>query len=64
MTRKPQAQIDADRQNFILARKQLIPTGCCNFCGWIVPKLALWCSSGCAQDFAAEKAELLARDGR
>jgi hypothetical protein len=35
------------------ASKPLYPTGRCNFCRFTVPAKALWCSTGCAQDYAA-----------
>lgn len=56
---KPQAQIDAERREFILSKKQLVPNGTCHFCGFSVPKLAHWCSSYCAKQYDAEKAGLL-----
>lgn len=57
---RPYAEIKAARRAAILARAPLIPKGECHCCGWGVPKLALWCSFSCAQDYAAEKAEILA----
>ena len=56
--------MEADRLAMYLAHRHPAPKCRCNFCGLIVPPKALWCSTSCAQEFAAEKAELLARDGR
>lgn len=56
---KPMAEVDAERRAAILAGAALIPKGSCHYCGWDVPKPALWCASACAHDFHAEKAELL-----
>lgn len=61
---KTYAEIKAARQQLILSRKPLIPCGTCHNCGWKVPAKAHWCSGACAEDFDAEKAELLARDGK
>lgn len=57
--RKTMAQIDAEREQQILSRKPLAPKGTCNYCGFSVPKLALWCSSPCANLYAEEKERLI-----
>lgn len=59
-----QSELKAERLNMYLAHKPLHPKLRCNFCALAVPPKALWCSTSCAQDYAAEKAELMARDGR
>lgn len=56
---RPYAEIKAARQAAILARAPLIPKDRCHCCDWPVPKSALWCATACAQDYEAEKAELL-----
>lgn len=58
---KPYAQIAAERRQAILDRKQLVPNGTCHYCGYAVPKLAHWCGTPCAQDYAAEKEALSVR---
>lgn len=63
MTRRTQAQIEADRRNFILSKKQLVPNGECHYCGYAVPKLAHWCCSGCAKEYESEKEALTLRHG-
>lgn len=63
MTRKSQVQIDQERRDFILSKKPLLPNGECHYCGWSVPKLAHWCSTGCAREFESEKEALTLRHG-
>lgn len=53
-----QAEIDATRRQAILANAPLYPKEACHYCGWKVPRLALWCSSPCAQEYAKERADL------
>jgi predicted nucleic acid-binding Zn ribbon protein len=48
MTRKTPEQAAADRRKMMLSEKPLVPDGFCHYCGWSVPKLAHWCSTGCA----------------
>lgn len=52
------ADIDAARRAGILAGKPPAPKNECNYCGYHVPPRALWCSTGCAQEFEKEKREL------
>lgn len=61
MASKPMAQIDAERRAFILAKKQPMPKGECNYCGHKVPPLAIWCSGSCAREFDSEKEAIRAR---
>lgn len=59
--RKTKEQIDAERREFILSGARLVPKKACNYCGFSVPPLALWCSSSCAREFASEKEAIAAR---
>lgn len=43
--------------------KPVVPNGCCRFCMYKVPPRALWCSTECAQDYAAETRQLQAEGG-
>lgn len=58
-----QAEIDAARKAAILAHAPLYPKMTCHCCGTKVPKLAIWCSGGCAREYAAEKEALTLRHG-
>lgn len=54
------AEISATRQAAIKAGAQLIPKGECYFCAWTkIPSRALYCSFACAQDYEAERKDLL-----
>lgn len=57
---RPYVEIAATRRDAILKRAPIIPKERCHCCDWPIPKLALWCSSSCATDYEAEKAEILA----
>lgn len=61
MTRKTIAQIDADRRNFILSGKPIIPTGRCLYCDFSVAPKVLYCDAACAREFAAEREAIAAR---
>lgn len=54
------AAVTAQRRADIKAGKPLLPKQACHFCGYSVPRLALWCSSECAVSHANERAELAA----
>jgi hypothetical protein len=58
-TPRPYVEIAAERRAAILAGARLIPKSCCHFCAYAVPRGALWCSTLCAQDFEAERKDLL-----
>lgn len=53
-----QAEIDAARKQAIVANAPLYPKCACHYCAYKVPKLALWCSSDCAVEYAKERADL------
>ena len=57
-TRKPAEKAAADRLKMMTSGKPLVPDGFCHYCGWSVPRLAHWCSSPCATEYANEKAAL------
>lgn len=58
---KPYAEIKAARRDAILSRAPVIPKGACHHCAWeLLLKGALWCSADCAEQYEAEKAEILA----
>lgn len=62
MSRTPRsyADIAAARKAAILSGAPIHPKGTCHMCDFHVEPKALWCSTLCAQEFHAEKAELLA----
>lgn len=49
------ATVAARRRADILAGRDLIPSMACHYCGAEVGKGALWCSTDCAKDYAAER---------
>lgn len=49
------ATVAAKRRNDMVSGRSLVPAGGCHFCGHMVGKGALWCSTGCAQDYATER---------
>jgi hypothetical protein len=49
------ATVAATRRADILAGRALVPKGTCHFCGCVVGRGPLWCSTGCAQEYTAER---------
>ena len=60
--RPPQSEVDAARTAAILARSPLIPKCTCHYCGWDVPRGALWCEYSCAQEYEAEAKTLTGKE--
>jgi len=52
------AEIAAKRSASILAGAKQIPTGACHFCGYALPKPALYCCADCSKEFQKERAAL------
>lgn len=61
---KPYAQIKAERNAKQLSNKPLVPGMYCHNCDWKLPVKGHFCCGACGEDYEAEKAELLARDGK
>lgn len=55
---RPESEMKQVREAEMRAGKQIVPTGACHYCDWELGKGALWCSSECASDFAAERSAL------
>lgn len=56
--------IKAERNAKQLSNKPLVHGMECHNCGWRLPVRGHFCSASCGEDYEAEKAELLARDGK
>lgn len=49
------ATVAAKRRADIIAGRNLLPSMACHYCGTHIGKGALWCSTACAEDYAAER---------
>jgi hypothetical protein len=58
--RRDRASVDAQRRDEMISGCNLVPRERCHYCDFTVGKGALWCSTGCATDYAKERAELRA----
>lgn len=61
MSYQPRDQVAwrAARTAEILAARPLVARCECPMCGWALGRGALWCSTACADDYAAERARLI-----